>query len=282
MTPIGGRRPRAPIRPPGPIETAFAAARADNRAALVAFVTAGDPDLRTTARLLPALGELGVDVVELGVPFSDPIADGPVIQLASERALRQGTTLRKILETAARVRKSSPPIVLFSYLNPIHRYGYERFVREAGESGIDGLLVTDLPSDEPDDLHEVLGSSSIRWIPLLAPTSGPERFEVARRFGGGFVYLVSRTGVTGARATLQAGLNATIRRARREVAPLPLAVGFGISTAAQVAAVARLADGVVVGSALVSAIADAGAGCDPVAAATRFLAPLRRATRRSR
>lgn len=258
----------------------FDRAKRDGRAAFVAFVSAGDPDLATTGRLLAALGPAGVDVVEIGVPFSDPIADGPVIQRASERALAAGASLAGVLDLAAALssRPDAPAIVLFSYLNPILRMGTDRFAARAAAAGVDGVLITDLPIDEPEPLVDRLAAAGVATIPLLSPTSAKGRFAAARRRGGGFAYLISRTGVTGAQVSLSGDLAAQVKRARREQ-PLPVAVGFGISTPEQVAAVARIADGVVVGSALVAAIERAEAGRE-VEAAVRFLAPMAAATRR--
>ena len=262
----------------------FDEARRRKHAAFVAYVTAGDPDLAATGRIVLALGRAGVDVVELGVPFSDPIADGPVIQRASERALASGTTLGKVLDLARRLsgEPGAPSLVLFSYLNPIHRMGYARFAERAADSGIDGVLLTDLPIDEPEPLYGELSSRGIATIPLLSPTSGPARVAAAKKRGAGFCYYISRTGVTGARSTLEAGLADQVYRIRKKV-PLPVAVGFGISTPAQVHEVAAIADGVVVGSAIVSEIERATRAREGIAAAVeRFVLPLVAATARAK
>lgn len=254
---------------PGAIEAAFARARAEGRAAFIPYVTAGDPDATTTGGVLKMLCEEGADLIELGVPFSDPLADGPVIQRASQRALSGGMTLRRALDLAARIRAQIPaPIVLFTYANPVFRMGIEQFTAGCRASGVDGVLATDLPIEEAVDLRESLASRGIRSIPLLAPTSGPERIALAARPEAGFIYYISRTGVTGERDGLPAALEQEVG-AVRKAASLPVAVGFGISTPEQFARVAAFADGVVVGSAIVRAIETGGA--DPVGAARRVV-----------
>jgi tryptophan synthase alpha chain len=235
-----------------PIARAFAAARRERRAAFVPFLMAGDPDLGTTGELVLALAAAGADVIELGVPFSDPIADGPVNQAAAARALEAGTTLDRILHRIAELKpRVAQPIVLFSYFNPVYRYGVARFAEHAAASGVDGLLCVDLPPEEArEEVLPALGAHGLDAVFLLAPTSNRERVRAVARAGSGFVYYVSRTGVTGERAALAAGLAGEVRALRKSLS-LPVAVGFGISTPEQVAEVARIADGVVVGSALV-------------------------------
>jgi tryptophan synthase alpha chain len=265
------------------IERAFARAKAEARAALVVFVEGGDPDLATTVRLVSALAGAGADLIELGVPFSDPIADGPTIQRASERALAAGATLPKVLDVAAELRRKglSAPLVLFGYANPILAMGEEAFAGCAAASGFDGVLVTDLPPEEGRPFSKTLRRAGLDPIYLLAPTSPDERMKRAAALSRGFVYLVSRPGTTGARAALPEGLADLVARVRRNVPRLPLAVGFGISTPEQVRAVGKLADGVVVGSAVVSGMEDAmRAGEDPVQAASRLVKSLAEATRR--
>ncbi len=244
----------------GRIAAAFARARSEGRLALVPYVTAGDPDLAGTHAIVQALGRSGADIVEIGVPFSDPIADGPVNQRSAERALRQGVTLRGTLTLAADLhRDGAPPLVLFTYYNPIHRMGLEAFAEAARAAGLDGVLVTDLPPEEAGDLRGVLEPAGIDLIFLLSPTSTRERIELVARQGRGFVYFITRTGVTGVRDDLPADLEAQVRAVRSACA-LPIAVGFGISSPGQVRTVAAFADGVVVGSALVGLIeASAGA-----------------------
>lgn len=219
--------------------------------ALVTFVTAGDPDLCTTEKIIYLLEDAGADVIELGVPFSDPMADGPTIQLSSERALKSGTTLLSILELTRRVRNNSQiPIVLMGYLNPIHAYGYEIFCRDASEAGVDGLLLVDMPPEESDDLVTPARRYGLDIIFLLTPTSDPARIATVENLGSGFVYYVTVTGVTGARASVSGTLAEELSRVKHGISH-PVMAGFGISTPEQAAEVAMLADGIVVGSAIV-------------------------------
>ena len=262
---------------------AFERARASGRAALVVFVEAGDPDLATTRRLLPALAEAGADVLELGIPFSDPLADGPTIQRASERALASGTTLGQALDllAAARAEGFETPVVVFSYANPVLAMGEAEFAHRAREAGADGVLITDLPPEEGRGFASILKSARLDPVYLLAPTSPPERLRRAASLSRGFVYLVSRSGVTGARTALPEDLEALVARVRRAVPRLPVAVGFGISTPEQVRGVARLADGVVVGSAVVAATeAAVREGRDPVGHAAALVRTLAAAAAR--
>ncbi len=266
------------------IGRAFARAASEGRAALVVFVEAGDPDLATTARLLPALAQAGADVIELGIPFSDPIADGPVIQRASERALASGTTLAATLDLLARLRSErlDAAIVLFGYANPVVAMGEEAFARRAKRAGADGVLLTDVPSEEARGFLRLLRKEGLDLVFLVAPTSPDERLRKAGALSRGFLYLVSRTGVTGARPELAEGLAALVGRVKAQAPRRPLAVGFGISTAEQAAAVARLAEGVVVGSALVAAMEDAvREGLDPVASAAARVRTLAASLRRA-
>ena len=238
-----------------PIAAVFERCRRQRRAAFIPYITAGDPDLETTGRLVEALARGGADLIELGVPFSDPIADGPVNQRAAFRALQSGTTLSGVLELVANCRRRiDTPIVLFTYYNPIHVRGGERFAEQAAASGVDGVLCVDLPPEEGrETLVPALEAQGIDPIFLLAPTSTPERIRRVAEASRGFVYYVSRTGVTGEQKALSESLAGELRRVRRIVG-LPVAVGFGISTPEQVSRVGRLADGVVVGSALVRLI----------------------------
>jgi tryptophan synthase alpha chain len=237
----------------------FARCAAERRAAFIPFLMAGDPNLPATAGQLAALAAGGADIIELGVPFSDPIADGPVNQRAGARALAAGTGLSGILELVARHRDQlGIPIVLFSYYNPLHARGIERFAEQAAASGVDGVLCLDLPPEEAaSELVPALRWRGVDTIFLLAPTSTRDRVVKAAEISSGFIYYVSRTGVTGERAALPAELVHDLKRIRRRI-DMPLAVGFGISTAAQVAAVAKVADGVVVGSALVRLVEQLG------------------------
>lgn len=219
--------------------------------ALVTFITAGDPDLATTAELIPLLAEAGADIIELGMPFSDPMADGPTIQLSSERALAAGTTLDGILSMVGRVRATSDiPIILMGYLNPIHAYGYARFAREAAQAGVDGVLLVDMPPEESREFLHAARAHGLNTIFLLTPTSDPSRIATVAKLGEGFLYYVTVTGVTGARQEVSASLSAELGEIRGKV-KLPIVAGFGISTPQQAAGVAALADGVVVGSAIV-------------------------------
>ena len=241
------------------IDRAFRRCRDERRAAFIPFLMAGDPDLPTTELLMGALAAGGADLIELGVPFSDPIADGPVNQAAATRALAAGTTVSGILELVARNRdRLGVPIVLFTYFNPLHARGVERFAEQAAASGVDGVLCVDLPPEEAAASYiPALAAQGVDTIFLIAPTSDRDRVERIAAASTGFVYYVSRTGVTGERRALAAELAPEIKRLRRRVR-LPLAVGFGISTPEQVAAVGDLADGVVVGSALVRLVGELG------------------------
>ena len=251
----------------------------EKRKAFLAYLTAGDPNREATVPLVRALERGGADLIELGVPFSDPIADGPVIQRASERALQAGTTLERILEMVREIRRESEiPLLLFSYLNPVLHYGYDRLGREAAAAGVDGVLLIDLSVEEAEAPVQQLRSHGLDTVFLGAPTSSDRRLELVGKHSSGFIYLVSRTGVTGEQSSLSAHAIPLIERMRRHT-DLPLAVGFGISQPEHVAEVARFADGVVVGSAIVKTIeANLGSGNVPsaVEAFTRKLtAPLR-------
>lgn len=237
------------------LSATFTRCRKEGRAAFIPFLMAGDPDLETTGRLILAMARSGADVIELGVPFSDPIADGPVIQRAASRALAQGTSLAKVLELVARLRRQIEcPMVLFTYFNPILARGVARFAEQAAFSGVDGVLCVDLPPEEgARELVPVLLRHGLDTIFLLAPTSDTKRIDRVARISSGFVYYVSTTGVTGERQRLAPSLLAEIRAIKKRLVQ-PLAVGFGISTPEQVTAVGQVADGVVVGSALVRLI----------------------------
>jgi tryptophan synthase alpha chain len=253
------------------IASAFEHIRQSGGPGLVAYVTAGDPTLDRTAEILVALSDSGADVLEVGVPFSDPLADGPVIQRASERALAGGTTLRKTLDMIARTRASvSAPIVLFTYVNPILRLGESAFVSAAAHAGVDGVLMLDLPVEEAESFRSRLASASIDPIFLLSPTTSDARVKASAALGSGFLYLISRLGVTGARDQVSSGAEALARRVR-EYSTLPLALGFGISRPEHVADVCRWADAAVVGSALVNVIAEHGASADVAARAGGFV-----------
>jgi tryptophan synthase alpha chain len=237
----------------------FAQIRREGRPGLVTYTTAGDPDLARSAEILKALDRAGADVLEVGVPFSDPLADGPVIQRATERALAAGGNLRSALDTIGRVRAEiAAPIVVFSYANPLLRMGLDSFTRRAADAGVDGVLALDLPIEEAGPFRETLAAAGIDLIFLLSPTTTEARIKKAAELGSGFLYGISRLGVTGARAEVASGAQAMARRIRTHTT-LPIALGFGISRPEHVAEVGGYADAAVVGSALVSVIAEAGA-----------------------
>jgi tryptophan synthase alpha chain len=249
----------------------FERLKGEGRAALIAYLTAGDPTPERTPGLVAALERGGVDLIELGVPFSDPIADGPVIQRGADRALKAGTTVAKVLRIAREIRKTSEiPLLLFTYLNPVLRYGLEKLALDAKAAGIDGCLLTDLSVEEAGPYVAAMRSAGLDTVFLAAPTSTPARLELIGEYSTGFVYLVSRTGVTGERATLSDSLGGLIHQVRG-VSALPVAAGFGISTPQQAAEVAQMADGVVVGSALVRLIEE-GADAAGVEGFARSLA----------
>lgn len=259
------------------IDATFRELRRRQRRALIPFFMAGDPDLATTRRLLGAAVESGADLLEVGVPFSDPTADGPALQHSIEVALRAGTSLPRVLELIADFRRHfSTPIILYGYYNPIFRYGTGRFAADASRAGVDGVLVVDLPPEEAAELHPELRRHGVHFVFLLTPTSGPDRVAKVLRHASGFVYYVSLTGVTGSRdLSIDAVRRAVIElRGRTD---LPIGVGFGISTPQQAAAVCEFADAAVVGSAvmrLVDQNADVGCG---VAEVGRFIAALKAA-----
>jgi tryptophan synthase alpha chain len=236
------------------ISKRFADLRASGELGIVAYITAGDPSLDATLKFVLALADAGADVIELGVPFSDPLADGPTIQRASERALKSGTTLSGVLELVRRIRQTSQvPLVLFSYYNPILQMGLEKFAASAAKVGADGVLVTDLTPEESAEYRAILAAQSLDTIFLGAPTSTDDRLAKIAVSSSGFLYLISRTGVTGAKEALPDDLPALLRRARA-VTQLPIAVGFGISLPGHVSVLGGLADAAVIGSALVSEI----------------------------
>jgi tryptophan synthase alpha chain len=254
------------------ISRAFEARRADGRAVLVPYITAGFPGRDETVGLLHALAEAGGDVLEVGIPFSDPLADGPTIQRSSFASLTNGTTVERVLTDLRTFREDREmPVVLFTYLNPVLRYGFERFLEDATSAGASGLLLTDLPTGADARLEGAVTASALDLIRLIAPTTSLERVPDVAAGGSGFLYYISRTGVTGARSELRDTLGEEVAHVRDAVS-LPVAVGFGISTPEQAAEVATVSDGVVVGSALIQAL-DAGG----VEAASDFLASLRQA-----
>ena len=261
------------------ISEMFERCRTKQRKAFIGYITAGDPHPDQTADLILALERGGADLVELGVAFSDPIADGPVIQRASDRALRAGTKLSRVLDIVREVRRQSEiPLLLFSYLNPLLKYGFERLATDAAAAGVDGVLLTDLCVEEAEEPVRKLRRRGLDTVFLAAPTSTEQRLRLVAEHSSGFVYLVSRTGVTGEQSSLSDAATPLTRK-MRALTDLPLAVGFGISTPEQVAEVAAVADGVVVGSALVRQIEQHSSGpalSSQLEAFTRRLtAPLR-------
>lgn len=233
------------------LEHCFARLKNEGNKALVTFITAGDPDLAGTEEMMAVLQESGADIIELGMPFSDPMADGPTIQLSSERALASGTTLSALLASVARARTVvTIPIVLMGYLNPIHAYGYERFAYDAVSAGVDAVLIVDMPPEESGEFLPLAHAAGLNVIFLLTPTSDGQRVETVAKLGAGFIYYVTVTGVTGARQEVSHDLAQELERVRNSIT-MPIVAGFGISTPEQAAEVARLADGVVVGSAIV-------------------------------
>jgi tryptophan synthase alpha chain len=261
----------------GRIEKKFAELRARGEAALIPFIVAGDPNLEATRALVLELEARGADLIELGVPFSDPMADGPANQRALARGLASGASLAAILATVSELRRESQiPIVLFGYYNPILHYGCERLCADAARAGVDGLLVVDLPPEEATELARPARAHGLDIIYLLAPTTPLDRVRTIAHAGSGFLYYVAVTGVTGTRTSLAAGLETRVR-ALRAVTDLPVGVGFGISTAAQAGEVAGYADAVVVGSALSLIIERAGAGPGLAAAVGELVSAMKNA-----
>ena len=260
---------------PDRIAAAFATARAEGRAALVTYVMGGDPDLATSRDMALACAEGGADLLEIGMPFSDPIADGPTIQAAGERALAAGATVEGCLRLAADVRKrTGAPIALMGYVNPVLAYGEERFLDGCARAGVDAVILPDLPPEEAEAFRALAAARGVRTVFLIAPTSTEGRVAEACAAATGFVYFVSVTGVTGARAALPEDLGHRVAAVRAR-SPVPVVVGFGVSTPEQARHVGRLADGVVVGSAIVSRVAKGGTRRVRAARVRRFVAGLR-------
>ncbi|NSW56159.1 MAG: tryptophan synthase subunit alpha [Armatimonadetes bacterium] len=260
---------------------AFQKAADENRAALIVYVAAGDPDLEHTEAIVKTLAQSGADIVELGIPYSDPIADGPTIQEAGQRALAAGTTVQGVLDCARRVRAATDiPFVIMTCFNPVVQYGLERFARAAVECGVQGVLLSDLPVDESGDWNKIARSAGLDTVYLAAPTTEPERRRLICRSSTGFVYVISRPGTTGVRQDLPEGLPALLAELR-QIATSPIAVGFGISTPAHVRAVAEMADGAIVGSAVVDVIGRHGKGPGLLPAISRLVEQLAAATART-
>ncbi|WP_325434807.1 tryptophan synthase subunit alpha [Pseudomonas nitroreducens] len=247
------------------LQTRFAELKQQNRAALVTFITAGDPGYSTSLDILKGLPEAGADVIELGMPFTDPMADGPAIQLANIRALGNGQNLTKTLKMVREFRagNDTTPLVLMGYFNPIHYYGVDKFIADAKEAGVDGLIVVDLPPEHNEDLCHPAQAAGIDFIRLTTPTTDDKRLPTVLEGSSGFVYYVSVAGVTGAGAATLEHVEEAVARLRRHT-DLPVSIGFGIRTAEHAASIARLADGVVVGSALIDKIAEATSSADAV------------------
>jgi tryptophan synthase alpha chain len=264
---------------PNRIDKKFQELRAASKSGFIAYITAGDPSPAATVDLVLALEKCGVDIIELGIPFSDPLADGATIQAASGRAIAAGTTVAAVLESVRKIRASSQiPIVLFTYLNPIYVYGFDRFHADAAAAGADGLLILDLPPDEAARNAELAGTHGLLAIRLIAPTTPPARMELIAKSAQGFIYYVSREGVTGEQSSLSTGIAPQVAEIKKHTA-LPVAVGFGISTPEQAASVAREADAVVVGSAIVRRIGEHGGApglCEKISA---FVEPMVRAAK---
>lgn len=259
------------------ISQTFERLRRQGTKALIPFITAGYPDLSTTRRLIFEFEKCGADLLELGVPFSDPMADGPLIQYASEKSLSHGTSLEHILRMVASVRRqTSIPIILMGYYNPFFQFGLKQFTREAARAGIDGVLVVDLPPEEAGDMKMHTGRAGLDLIFLLAPTSGPERIDSIVKHATGFIYYVSLTGVTGVRSTLDRTIRHQVGIIRKK-SRLPIGVGFGISTPQHAKTVARWADAVVVGSAIIKIILECTSQKEILHKTGHFIGTLKRA-----
>jgi tryptophan synthase alpha chain len=253
------------------ISKAFANLRSEDRRGFIPFVSAGDPDIQTSKQVILALAGNGADIIELGVPFTDPMADGPTIQASSQRALESGVQLPQILQLVGEVRRETDaPIVLFSYLNPLFQYGFERLATEASKAGVDGVLVTDAVDEVAFVISQVLNCHGLDLISLIAPTTSDARLERIASGASGFLYAVSRAGVTGAKSDTSPAAEELVARARK-FTDLPIAVGFGISTRRQIEEVWRYADAAVVGSAIVAEIESSLAGGNTVEQVTEFV-----------
>ncbi|MCW8926008.1 MAG: tryptophan synthase subunit alpha [Xanthomonadales bacterium] len=258
------------------IKACFETASSSGRKVLIPFITAGDPKPEWTVDIMHALVEAGADLLELGVPFSDPMADGPVIQTASERAIENGVTLNTVLDMVAEFRRDDEhtPVVLMGYMNPLERFGRQEFPAAAKAAGVDGLLLVDCPPEERDDLGAAMDDASIDGVCLVAPTTTRERLAYLARHASGFIYYVSLKGITGAGQLDTAELQGPIDQIR-EFSALPVAVGFGIKTAEMASTVAQFADAVVIGSALVEVLAESSSSAEACAEARAFVAPVR-------
>jgi tryptophan synthase alpha chain len=269
------------MKTPNRIDTKFETLRAAGQCGFIAYITAGDPDLKTTPALVAALEQSGVDIVELGIPFSDPLADGATIQAASGRAIDAGATVAGVLDAVREIRRSSEiPIVFFTYLNPVYVYGFDRFHADAAAAGADGLLILDLPPDEAARNAELMKSHGLLSIRLIAPTTPPERMELIAKSAEGFIYYVSREGVTGEQTSLSADIATQVAEIKKHTS-LPVAVGFGISTPEQAAEVAKESDAVVVGSAIVRRIGEHGKSAELIQKVAQFVSPIAAAVKKA-
>lgn len=260
------------------IDQVFKRVRGKGQCVLIPFVVAGDPDLATTETLVEQMGEAGADIIELGVPFSDPLADGPTIQAASLRALKGGTHLKAVLALARNLKGRSVPVVIMTYYNPVYRYGLQAFAKDCQESAVAGVIIPDLPPEEAGPWIQEGRKAKVDTVFLTAPTSTPERIQLISRVSRGYIYHVSVTGVTGIRGELSADLEPAVRRIR-ELSNKPVAVGFGISTPEQVREVGRFADGIIVGSAIVRIMEGAMGEKDRVRQVGNFISSLSAARR---
>jgi tryptophan synthase alpha chain len=265
-------------KPANRIDRRFETLKVAKRKALIPFMTAGDPSPDWTIALMHRLVDEGADLLELGVPFSDPTADGPVIQASSERAISRGVSLASVLEIVREFREKDvgTPVILMGYLNPLERFGHAQFCEAAARAGVDGLLLVDCPPEEMGDLRQEMDRAGVHPICLVAPTTTPERRRVIGGFAAGFVYYVSFKGITGADRIDTASLLEPLT-ALRDATPLPIVVGFGVKDASTAAAVSEIADGVVIGSALVALLADADSEESALERISQFVAPVRRA-----
>jgi tryptophan synthase alpha chain len=270
------------------IKRRFAALAEEGRAGLVTFVTAGDPDPETSAAIIGGLPGAGADLIELGMPFTDPMADGPSVQVSSQRALEAGQTMRRTLSMVSdfRLQDDDTPIVLMGYYNPIFIYGVDAFVEDAADAGVDGLIIVDMPPEEDAELREPAAKAGIDFVRLATPTSDDHRLPTLVRSASGFIYYVSITGVTGTRSAETGSVADAVTRIRK-FSDLPLAIGFGIKTPEQAAEIARVADAAVVGSAIVDRIAgavsnDTGSAHDPVQSVLQFVESLANGVRHAR
>ena len=258
------------------IDQKFKDLKKKRKKAFIAFITAGDPDLRTTERLVLAFEGAGVDIVELGVPFSDPLADGPIIQASSQRALKKHVNLDQVLNVVARIRrKSSVPIALMTYYNPVFHFGEERFIKKAKFRGVDGIIIPDLPPEEAKSLIKIARAYNLATVFFVAPTTNKKRMPLILNASTGFIYYVSLKGVTGS-SKVFSGENEHQINLAKKISPKPICIGFGVSTPEQVKSMARIADGVIVGSAIVNAIAQNRGKKQLVANVARFVQKLSR------